>query len=255
MMRQAHFGCREDCTPTISHPTIANGTLNRFFVTGVVKLYNDPHAGLLPLEIIALAKFKRKKAAEKRNEGNDNQTGGNDDQTEKPAWMLSMQNIKQNKGAVSAESPYHSVKWIPSTSNVVERLWSVLKLVIGYQRQRLSREHLQMIACLKLNFDLWADDDNACYSALLENSEVDEQNDGNDEEDDHEEEDDEEETMKLYHEYFGKVKDPSAAGAKRARPSSSSSSSSSSSAGQESEGLQSGRIRTPTLRYFDDYEC
>lgn len=243
-----YFGHREDCTPTISHPTVTNGSLNRFFLSGIVKLYEDPHASLLRNEQIALAKFKRKEAVEKRNEGNDKTT-------EKPAWMVSMQNIKQHKGAVSAESPYHSVRWIPCTSNVVERLWSVLKLVIGYQRQRLSRNHLQMIACLKLNFDLWANDDSACHEALLANLEVDEQNDANDEEDDEEEEHNEEETMKLYHECFGKVTDPSAGGSKRARTSGSSSSSSSSSAGQEPEGHQSGRIRTPTSRYLDDYEC
>ena len=217
-----------------------------------VNLYKDPHASLLEREKVALANFKRRKeAVEKRNEGND-------EATERPAWMVSMQNIKQNDGANSAESPYYSVKWTPCTSNVVERLWSVLKLVIGYQRQRLSRKHLQMIACLKLNFDLWANDDGACYKALLANSEVDEQNDANAEEDDEEEEYNEEETMKLYHECFGKVKDPEdpdVAGSKRARTSTSSSSSSGSSADQEPEGLQSGRIRTPCTRYFDDYEC
>ena len=228
-------------------PTVINGTLNRFFLSGIVKLYEDPHASLLNREKVALAKFKRKEAVEKRNEGHDKAT-------ERPAWMVSMQNIKQHKGAVSAESPYHSVRWIPCTSNVVERLWSVLKLVIGYQRQRLSRNHPQMIACLKLNFDLRANDDSACYKALTK-AKVDEQNDANDEEDDEEEEYNEEETMKLYHECFGKVTDPSAAGSKRARTSGSSSSSSSSSAGQEPEGHQSGRIRTPTSRYLDDYEC
>ena len=52
----------------------------------------------------------------------------------------------------------------------MERLWSILRILLGTQRQRLSRKHLQMLASLKENFDLWADDERACCAALLDAS-------------------------------------------------------------------------------------
>ena len=174
------------------------------------------------------------------------------DNREKEEWEKDLINATRPAFDGSSESLYYNVRWIPSTTNVVERLWSTLKILLGTQRQRLSRKHLQMLASLKENFDLWADDERACYAALLDASrgkedtvedevkEVDEPYDQEIEEDDFEDD-----AMVLYNAMFP---DAPVANKKRARASSSSSAVDEQ---EEEDCRQSGRIRRPNSRYLD----
>ena len=46
-------------------------------------------------------------------------------------------------------------EWIPTTSNICERLFSKAKLTVGLLRTSLSPFMLEMLLFLRLNRDLW----------------------------------------------------------------------------------------------------
>ena len=179
-------------------------------------------------------------------------TDGSDKPSEED-WEKELSNATRAASADSSESLYDNVRWIPSTSNVVERLWSTLRILLGTQRQRLSRKHLQMLASLKENFDLWADDERACCAALLdasggkedtvedEGKEVDEPYDQEIEEDEFEDE-----AMVLYNAMF-----PDAPVAKKKRARASSSTSAVNEQEEEEDCRQSGRVVRRNSRYLD----
>ncbi len=53
---------------------------------------------------------------------------------------------------------FSDVKWIPPTSNHVERFFSYCKNVYSDDRKRLLPVNLEMQVYLKVHFDLWVDD-------------------------------------------------------------------------------------------------
>ena len=53
---------------------------------------------------------------------------------------------------------FSDVKWIPPTSNHVERFFSYCKHVYSDDRKRLLPINLEMQVFLKEHFDLWVDD-------------------------------------------------------------------------------------------------
>jgi hypothetical protein len=48
-----------------------------------------------------------------------------------------------------------SLRWIPPTSNVVERLFSLARLSLGDLRKSMTPMHLEGLVYLKCNKDLW----------------------------------------------------------------------------------------------------
>jgi len=52
-------------------------------------------------------------------------------------------------------SAYLSLKWIPPTSNVVERLFSRMRITLGHLRKSMSPMRLEGIMFLHSNSDLW----------------------------------------------------------------------------------------------------
>jgi hypothetical protein len=64
--------------------------------------------------------------------------------------------ILQKRKLPSNKPRYQDVKWIPTTSNVAERLFSKAKLTIGDLRKSMTPEHVEMILMLKSNRELWS---------------------------------------------------------------------------------------------------
>jgi hypothetical protein len=161
-----YFGCTENCNyiPNQKQSIITNGTSGRYFHSAIVKLSLNALSELSSQEQMVMTKFRRMNV-ELTTDGSDKNADKNEED-----WEKELANATRSASADSSESLYDNVRWIPSTSNVVERLWSTLRILLGTQRQRLSRKHLQMLASLKENFDLWADDERACCTALLDAS-------------------------------------------------------------------------------------
>jgi hypothetical protein len=67
-------------------------------------------------------------------------------------------------------SKYVNLKWIPSTTNAVERFFSRLKLVFSSRRKSLLPKHLELILKLVVNHDLWSlEDVSYIYTGQSEN--------------------------------------------------------------------------------------
>jgi hypothetical protein len=60
------------------------------------------------------------------------------------------------KRKTSTSSNYVSLKWIPPTSNLVERLFSRMKLVFSERRQNMNPSTLEMVLMLLCNKELWS---------------------------------------------------------------------------------------------------
>ena len=244
-----YFGCTENCDfiPNQKQSIITNGTSGRFFHSAIVKLSHNPLSELTSQEQKVMTKFRRIDA-ELTTDGSDEKADKNEED-----WEKEISNATRSASVDTSKSLYDNVRWIPSTSNVVERLWSTLRILLGTQRQRLSRKHLQMLASLKENFDLWADDERACCAALLdasggkedtvedEGKEVDEPYDQEIEEDEFEDD-----AMVLYNAMF-----PDAPVAKKKRARASSSTSAVDEQEEEEDCRQSGRVRRRNSRYLD----
>jgi hypothetical protein len=56
-------------------------------------------------------------------------------------------------------SKYINMKWIPPTTNAVERLFSRLKIVFSDRRKNLLPRHLELILTIVANRNLWDIDD------------------------------------------------------------------------------------------------
>ncbi|KAG4046964.1 hypothetical protein PC123_g17666 [Phytophthora cactorum] len=52
------------------------------------------------------------------------------------------------------KSKFIDTKWIPATSEAVERFFSTVKSTVGYMRKSMSQENLEVIIFLKLNWDI-----------------------------------------------------------------------------------------------------
>jgi hypothetical protein len=149
-----------------------NNARSRDFYNAIVKLDRSPDAELTEREQYAVETLK---TAEVEVE-----VVAVADEAHNPApppltaLQMALLNIKKvNSARVSASppttrNPYMDVHWIPCSSNIVERLWSKLKILLGTQRQRLSRFHLQMFANLIENLPLWENDEDGCAQALME---------------------------------------------------------------------------------------
>ena len=63
------------------------------------------------------------------------------------------------KARKNSNDLYTNLKFIPPTSNVVERFFSVTKYVYSDHRQSMTIEHLENILFLKMHIDLWKPSD------------------------------------------------------------------------------------------------
>ena len=66
--------------------------------------------------------------------------------------------IKSNQVAVTVQEPskYIDLKWIIGTSNMVERLFSLAKQFLTYDRASMTPEHLEMQLYLFVNKRYWS---------------------------------------------------------------------------------------------------
>jgi hypothetical protein len=80
-------------------------------------------------------------------EENNETSNGEDD------WLKDV--LKPSAVKESINSAYIDTSFIPPTSNVVERLFSKIKLTIGYLRHNLTNEHLEKLMVLHMERDLW----------------------------------------------------------------------------------------------------
>ncbi len=82
--------------------------------------------------------------------------GNNDDFA---ASVLSADHTKKVARIEKHVSVYRSVKHITPTSNIVERLFSRAKLIMTDRRKHMDPDNLDMLLCLRMNYDLWTAED------------------------------------------------------------------------------------------------
>ena len=66
-----------------------------------------------------------------------------------------IQQAKRLRQEDLSQSQYNNLQWIPSTSNVVERLFSKMKLVFSERRQSMEPSTLECMMMLTVNRELW----------------------------------------------------------------------------------------------------
>ena len=64
--------------------------------------------------------------------------------------------LRQKRARLENISEYEELSWIPSTSNIVERLFSRAKLTLGSLRQSMTADTLEMVLMLHINSTLWS---------------------------------------------------------------------------------------------------
>jgi hypothetical protein len=126
----------------VSHPSFENA---------IVKVLNKKEHELSEAEANSISCFLLPREPTD-SEGDEEEQGG-------AAQLSLLDEIrltkKQRVEPSNRESNYVNLAWIPATSNVVERLFSRLKLVFSTRRKSLSPAHLEMVLMLSFNKALW----------------------------------------------------------------------------------------------------
>ncbi|ETI30905.1 hypothetical protein F443_22029 [Phytophthora nicotianae P1569] len=112
------------------------------FESAVIKVLGGRAKLLSCAEKAALKPFERKTAEAA-------------DVTEKTAKVGFADRILKRRKVQEDKSAYSQLNAIPPTSNAAERLFSMARMVLRYERNRLSPLMLEMLLFLKLNSKYW----------------------------------------------------------------------------------------------------
>jgi hypothetical protein len=134
MSRHRHFRCGE--------------VLEIHFESGAVKVLDGKWNELSNLEITALRPFRKQGVPQAVAQPLPQSTSF-------VTSVLGKRTAEAASQSPTTSSPYEDLSWIPCTSNCVERLFSVGRINLPYNRKSLSPEHVNMILMLKANRDLW----------------------------------------------------------------------------------------------------
>jgi hypothetical protein len=120
------------------------------FEHGLTKIARGAEADLSNTEAHYMRKFKKVQVQEDEESDEDEE-----DQVLSFA-QRALQNANKRPRAEQQESAYFNVDWVPVTSNIVERLFSLGRLTLPYLRKAMSPEHVNMLLMLKINRELWS---------------------------------------------------------------------------------------------------
>jgi hypothetical protein len=166
-----------DSFPQLSTHLAANAEIVHcpYFESAIVKILEKNENLLSEQETIAVHPFRKPV-----------ETYGEDSFATLEARLNARKKAKLQTNA----SSYTNVAWIPATSNIVERLFSRMKMVFSPRRQRMNPATIECVMMLLCNRDLW--DLSTVNEIFHENKSACNVNDVDDEEEQDEEDENEE---------------------------------------------------------------